>query len=156
MCTICTKSFKSLLLIFICISCSGSYLIGEELDRTDPEKVANYVLEAIQIENYVALIDLMPSDQQKDYLPLTPEKRLSVEKLFGKDKKKAGKIKQVSEIRKLTTYRGVPGVAAKVSDKNSEVFVIVLSYENNLYYFEDTLNLSPDLFKKLVPYKKDK
>jgi hypothetical protein len=154
--TICTKSFKSLLLLFICALGSGLYLVGEELDRTDPAKVANYVLEAIQIENYVALIDLMPADRQKEYLPLTPEKRQEVEKLFSKDKKKAGKIKQVSEIRKLTTYRGVPGVAAKVSNKNSEVFVIVLSYENNLFYFDDTLNLSPDLFKKLVPYIKDK
>jgi hypothetical protein len=150
------KNIFSVIVLLFGISVIGASLNGEELNRSDPEKVANFILNEILSENYEAVINLMTPEQQKDYLPLTTEKRKEVDKLFSRDKKKIGKIKQVSELRKLTTFRGKDGVAAKIDKRDEEVYVIILSLENNRYYFEDTLNLSSDLYKKLELVKKIK
>jgi len=122
---------------------------AEQLDRSDAVKVANTVLQALIHDNYEAIVDLMSPEQKEEYMPLTPERLKELEKFFSKDKKKAGNSTSVTEICKITTYRGKTGVAAKVNTKGDEVYVIILALEGSMYFFEDALSLSNSLYKKL-------
>lgn len=144
------------IVIFCAIFAAGlifnGLLAAQEMkvDRADPKEMANHVIKLIKAENHDALLEIMDPDRKEEFMPLTDKKRKEIARLFEKDKKKIGKTNSVSELRKVTTYSGKDGVAAKVRKKKGEVFVIVLSKGSDyLYYFEDTLNLSDKLYKKL-------
>ncbi|MGE5343603.1 MAG: hypothetical protein ACM3SY_19210 [Candidatus Omnitrophota bacterium] len=134
----------------------GQLLNGEEPDRSDPVKVANHVLQSIRSGDYETVINLMNPEQQKEYLPITPENRAEIERIFNRDKKNAGNTKQISELRKVTTVRGKNGIAAKVNKTDDAVFVIILAFEDNKYYFDTTLMLSRSVYNKLEFVKKVK
>jgi len=124
-------------------------LVGQEPDLSDPVKVANDVLNFIQSDNAEGMLAVMDPDQKQAFLPFTPDKRQEILRVMGKDKEKIGKVKKISEIRECTTFSGKPGVAAKVRKKGSELYVIVLSKVDNLYYYDNLLTLTPDAYKEL-------
>ena len=135
-----------LLIVFLVFS---SLLVGQEPDLSDPVKVANDVLNFIRSDNAQGMLAVMDPDQKQAYLPFTPDKRQEILRVIGKDKEKVGKVKTVSEIRECTTFSGKPGVAAKVRKKGGELYVIVLSKVDNLYYYDNLLTLTPDAYKEL-------
>ena len=63
-------------------------------------------------------------------------------------------MKEVSEIRECTTFSGKPGIAAKVRQKSGELYVIVLSKVDNLYYYDNLLTLAPEAYNGLKLIKK--
>ena len=129
-------------------------LIAQEPDLTDPVKVANDVLNFIQTDNAEGMLAVMDPEQKQAYLPFTPDKRQEILSVFEKDKEKIGKVKEVTEIRECTTFSGKPGVAAKVRQKSSELYVIILSKEDKLYYYDNLLTLTTDAYDKLKLIKK--
>jgi hypothetical protein len=129
-------------------------LVAQEPDLSDPVKVANDVLNFIQSDNADGMLAVMDPEQKQAYLPFTLDKRQEILRVIGKDKEKIGKVKTISEIRECTTFSGKPGIAAKVRKKSGELYVIILSKENNLYYYDNLLTLTPDAYKKLKFIKK--
>lgn len=144
--------FETVLLIGIFIF--SPFLKGQEPDLSDPVKVANDVLNFIQSGNAEGMLAVMDPDQKQAYLPFTPDKRQEILRVIGKDKEKIGKVKEVSEVRECTTFSGKPGVAAKVRQKSGELFVIILSKVDDLYYYDNLLTLTPDAYKNLKLIKK--
>jgi len=132
----------------------SSLLAAQEPDLTDPVKVANDVLNFIQSDNAEGMLAVMDLEQKQAYLPFTPDKRQEILRVIEKDKEKIGKVKEVTEIRECTTFSGKPGVAAKVREKSGELYVIILSKENDLYYYDNLLTLTPDAYEKLKLIKK--
>ena len=129
-------------------------LVGQEPDLSDPVKVANDVLNFIKSNNAEGMLAVMDPDQKQAYLPFTPDKRQEILRVIGKDKEKIGRVKTISEIRECTTFSGKPGIAAKVRKKGGELYVIVLSKVDNLYYYDNLLPLTPDAYKELKFIKK--
>jgi hypothetical protein len=125
------------------------------VDQKDPEALANYVLQAIRVNDLDALYNVMDKDKKMAYTPFTPSKRDGLLELVEKDQKKIGKRTKIAELRKCTTISGKQGVAAKVKKKGKEVFVIILAIDknDNLYYYEETLTLSSKLYKELKAFK---
>jgi hypothetical protein len=126
------------------------------LDQSDPAAVTQYLLQAMQINDLDGILRVMDKDQQQYYLPFTPANRLSLEKVVKKDLEKIGKKAKVKEIRRCTTLSGKPGVAARVGKKGDEVYVVILSQEDNTYSFENVLTLSKDAYKELELVRKVK
>lgn len=124
-------------------------LIGQEPDLSDPETVANQVLNFIQTRNAEGMLMVMDPDQKQAYLPFTPDKQQEILRVIDKDKEKVGRVKKVSELRECTTFSGKPGIAAKVRRKSSELYVIILSKQDNLYYYDNLLTITPDAYKNL-------
>lgn len=145
--------FETVVLLMV-ILVFNSLLVGQEPDLSDPVKVANDVLNFIQSGNADGILAIMDPDQKQAYLPFTPDKRQEILRVIGKDRKKIGKVKSISEIRKCTTFSGKPGIAAKVRKKGSELYVIVLSKVDNVYYYDNLLTLTPDAYKELKLIKK--
>jgi hypothetical protein len=141
-------------MLLIGIFIFSSLLAAQEPDLTDPVKVANDVLNFIQSDNAEGMLAVMDPDQKQAYLPFTPDKRQEILRVMEKDKEKIGKVKEVTEIRECTTFSGKPGVAAKIREKSSELYVIILSKENNSYYYDNLLTLTPDAYDKLKLIKK--
>jgi hypothetical protein len=141
-------------MLLIGIFIFSSLLAVQEPDLTDPVKVANDVLNFIQSDNAEGMLAVMDPDQKQAYLPFTPDKRQEILRVMEKDKEKIGKVKEVTEIRECTTFSGKPGVAAKIREKSSELYVIILSKENNSYYYDNLLTLTPDAYDKLKLIKK--
>lgn len=129
-------------------------LVGQEPDLGDPVKVANDVLNYIHTDNADGMLAVMDPDQKQAYIPFTPDKRQEILRVIGKDKGKIGKVKKISEIRECTTFSGKPGIAAKIRKKSGELYVIILSKVDNLYYYDNLLTLTPDAYKKLKLIKK--
>ncbi|UCH93735.1 MAG: hypothetical protein JSV88_26185 [Candidatus Aminicenantes bacterium] len=144
--------FLPLLVIFCFIPVS--FLAGQDIDLADPEKVANHALIAIQEGDADAMLQVMDPEQKKMYLPLTPDKRLGLQKMMENDKEKIGRVKKVSEIRECTTLSGKPGAAAKIRQKSDELYVIILANQDNLYYYENLLTVTPDVYRNLKLIKK--
>jgi hypothetical protein len=145
--------FETVVLLIVILVFS-SLLVGQEPDLSDPVKVANDVLNFIQSDNAEGMLAVMDPDQKQAYLPFTPDKRQEILRVIGKDKGKIGKVKTISEIRECTTFSGKPGIAAKVRKKGGELYVIVLSKVDNLYYYDNLLTLTPDAYKELKLIKK--
>ncbi len=143
------------LMILIFLGFSFLYSAAE-LDFTNPEAVANRFLESLRIDDYSSIIDLMTEEQKKDFLPVTEEKLKAVERLFSRDKKKANQITTVSELRKVTTFSGKPGIAAKVTKDGNDVYAVILCQEGEKYYYDSSYTLSADLYKNLELIKKIK
>lgn len=145
---------------FVMVICSVAFLSlsaqENTVDRTDPVKVANFILTALHTDDYGAIISLMEESRKKEFMPLTADSLAEAKELFRRDKGKLGKKTRISELRELTTFKGKPGVAAKVKRKGDEVFVIILGRDGNSYYFEDNYTLSTNLYKKLKFLKKIK
>jgi predicted glycosyltransferase len=141
-------------MLLISIFIFSPLLATQEPDLTDPVKVANDVLNFIQSDNAEGMLAVMDPDQKQAYLPFTPDKRQEILRVMGKDKEKIGKVKEVTEIRECTTFSGKPGIAAKIREKSSELYVIILSKENNSYYYDNLLTLTPDAYDKLKLIKK--
>jgi hypothetical protein len=137
------------LLFLIAVLVSSPGLKSQEPDLSDPEKVANDAINFIQNDNAEGMLSIMDPDQKRAYLPFTPDKRQEMIRMINKDKEKIGKVKRVSEIRECTTFSGKPGIAAKVRKKSGELYVIILSKQDNLYYYDNLLTLTPDAYKKL-------
>jgi hypothetical protein len=140
--------FKTVVLLIVILIFS-SLLVSQEPDLSDPVKVANDVLNFIHSDNAEGILAVMDPDQKQAYLPFTPDKRQEILRVIGKDKEKIGKVKTISEIRECTTFSGKAGIAAKVRKKGSELYVIVLSKVDNLYYYDNLLTLTPDAYKEL-------
>jgi hypothetical protein len=133
-----------------------SQVMAAELNRKDPVAVANAFLESLQAKDYTRIISLMPEDQRKEYQEIMDRDPLDIEKIFSKDRKKAGKATRVTELRKMTTFSGRPGIAAKVRKKGREVFVVILSKEGDIYSYENSLSVTSRLYKELVFIQKVK
>ncbi|UCH93734.1 MAG: hypothetical protein JSV88_26180 [Candidatus Aminicenantes bacterium] len=133
-----------------------SILVCQDLDRTDPLAVANYALMLVRVGDVDGMLGIMDKDQKKAYVPFTPDKREEMQNAVKEYSEKIGKVTQVSEIRELTTLSGKPGVAAKIGKKSGEVVVIVLSKEDNIYYYDDFLTLTSKAYKQLKLIKKAK
>jgi len=129
-------------------------VVAQEPDLTDPVKVANDVLKFLQSDNAEGILAVMDPEQKQAFLPFTPDKRQEILNMIAKDKEKVGKVKEVTEIRECKTFSGNPGVAAKVREKSGELYVIILSKQDNLYYYDNLLTLTPDAYDKLKPIKK--
>jgi len=145
-------------IIIVGLVFSGPLMAQDKpVDRADAQEVANHVIKLIKDGNYEAILEIMDPDRKEEFMPLTEKKRKEIAALFEKDKVKIGTTASVSELRQVTTYSGKDGVAAKIHTNKGEVFVIVLSKGSDyFYYFEDTLNLSEKLYKKLTLLKEIK
>jgi len=135
---------------------AGVYAQAPQLDRSDPAAVANAFLEALHVENYSFIIDLMPKAQMEEYRTIAANNPTDINRIFGKDKEKAGKKTRVTELRKMTTFSGTPGIAAKVWKKGKEVYVIILSKEGDKYCYENSLTVTSKLYKDLTFIQKVK
>jgi len=144
-----------LLWVIVGIMC-GSFLAGQGVDHSDPVKVANFVLNAIYYNDAPSIVLAMDPEQKKLYDPLTPYKRQELERSIEKDKEKIGKNTTVSELRACTTLSGKPGIAGQIRKKGDELYVIILSQEGELYYYDTILTLLPKAYKDLKLIKKVK
>jgi len=138
---------------FLGINC---FLAGQEMDRSDPVTVANYVLKLILVGDVDGLRAMMHPDQKETYTPFTSERREQLQKQAANDREKIEKVLKISEIRELANFSGKPAVAAKIRKKSSEVYVIVLTKEENLYYYDSFLTLGAKAYKTLKLIKKAK
>jgi hypothetical protein len=132
------------------------FLAGQEIDQTDPVTVANYVLKLSLVGDVDGIRAMMHPDQKETYTPFTSEKREQLQKQVANDREKIGKVTEISEIRELTNFSGKPAVAAKIRKKSAEVYAIVLTKEENLYYYDRFLTLGAKAYKKLKLIKKTK
>jgi len=132
------------------------FLEGQEVDRSDPVKVANYVLKLVIVGDVDGLRAMMHPNQQETYTPFTTERREQLQKQAENDKEKIGKVLEISEIRELENFSGKPAAAAKIRKKSGEVYVIVLIIDKNLYYYDSFLTLGAKAYKKLNLIKKAK
>ena len=132
------------------------YLAAQEMDRTNPVTVANYVLKLILVGDVDGLLAMMHPDQKETYTPFTPERREQMQKQVANDREKIEKVFEISEIRELPNFSDKPTVAAKIMKKSAEVYVIVLTREENLYYYDSFLTLGTKAYKKLKLIKKAK
>lgn len=132
------------------------FLAGQETDRTDPVTVANYVLKLSLVGDVDGMRSMMHPDQKETYTPFTSEKREQLEKQVAYDREKIGKVTEISEIRELANFSGKPAVAAKIRKKSGEVYMIVLTKDQNLYYYDSFLTLGAKAYKKLKLIKKAK
>jgi hypothetical protein len=154
------KRSTCLMLLFLWFSgiiIPGIFLAGQEADRrTDPEKMANYVLGLIRVGDVDGLLEVMEPEQKNIYLPFTSEKRQELLQQVQKDSEKIGTELKISETRECSTMKGKPGIAARIWKKKKEVLVIILSKIENRYYYENLLTLSSDAYKELKRIKKVK
>jgi hypothetical protein len=132
------------------------FLAGQEMDQTDPVKLANYVLKLILVGDVDGLRAIMHPDQKETYTPFTIERREQLQQQVANDREKIEKVLEISEIRELTNFNDKPSVAARIRKKSGEVYVIVLTKDENLYYFETLLTLEAKAYKKLKLFKKPK
>jgi hypothetical protein len=132
------------------------FLAAQDIDRTDPLRVANYVLKLMLVGDVDGLLTMMHPNQKETYTPFTPERREQFQELVAKDREKIGKVMEISEIRELANFSGKPAVAAKVNKKSDEVYVIVLTREENLYYYDSFITLGAKAYKTLNLIKKAK
>ena len=132
------------------------FLAGQEMDRSDSVTVANYVLKLILVGDVDGLRAMMHTDQKETYTPFTQERREQMQKQAENDREKIGKVLEISEIRELANFSGKPAVAAKIRKKSGEVYVIVLTKDENLYYYDSFLTLGAKAYKKLNLIKKAK
>lgn len=132
------------------------FLAAQEIDRTDPVTVANYVLKLILVGDVDGLLAMMHPDQKETYTPFTPGRREQFQKQVANDREKIEKVFEVSEVRDLANFSDKPAVAAKIMKKSGEVYAIVLIKEENLYYYDSLLTLGAKAYKKLNLIKKAK
>lgn len=130
----------------------NSFYIYGAVDHTDPIAVANGFLEYLRDNNIEAIVGLMIGRQQEEYQAMMQSNRDDVARIFNNYKKKIGKVTKVSDLRKMTTLSGKPGVAAKVKKKGGEVFVIILSKDGVNFYFENCLSYTAQRFKVMDPW----
>ena len=146
--------------LFVLLFCGFTgfdyFLSAQETDRTDPEKVANYVLKLILVGDVDGLLAVMHPTQKETYTPFTPERREQMQQQVANDREKIGKAMEISEIRELASFSGKPAVAAKVNKKSDDVYVIILTREENLYYYDSFLTLDAKAYKTLNLIKKAK
>jgi hypothetical protein len=135
----------------------NDFLAGQdEMDRTDPVMVANYVLKLVLVGDVDGLLDMMPPAQKETYTPFTPERREQMQNQVTKDREKIEKVMEISEIREMDNISGKPAVVARIAKKADEVYVIVLTREENIYYYGSFLTLGADAYKALKLIKKAK
>lgn len=139
----------TVLIAVYCLLSSGFYVMGQEIDRTDPVKMSNFILDSIKNGRYYQIVQVMNPQKAEEYLPFDEGKLRALESLFSRDQKKIGNTTAVSELRKVNSFVNREGLAAKVNKKGDEVFVILLSKDGDQYYFEDTLTISKELYEKL-------
>lgn len=132
------------------------FLAAQEIDRTDPVRVANYVLKLTLVGDVDGLLAMMHPNHKETYMPFTPERREQMQQQVANDKEKIGKVLAITEIRELANFSGKPAVAAKINKKSNEVHVIVLTREGNLYYYDSFLTLGAKAYKSLKLIKKAK
>ena len=134
----------------------NDFLAAQDMDRTDPGTVANYVLKLILVGDVDGLLDMMRPAQKDSYTPFTPEKREQMQNQVAQDREKIGKVMEISEIREMADFGGKPAVAARVNKKADEVYVIVLTREENIYYYDSFFTLEAKAYKALKLIQKAK
>ena len=144
------------LLLISTLVCFAVVVEAQHLDRSDPVAVANAFLKYLNAGDYPSIIKLMPEEQQKEYSSILSNSPKDMDRIFNKDKKKAGNKTRVTELRKITTFSGKPGIAAKVKKKGQEVFVIIISKEGDNYCYENSLSVTTNLYKELTFIQKVK
>ena len=134
----------------------NDFLAAQDMDRTDPGAVANYVLKLILVGDVDGLLDMMHPARKESYTPFTPEKREQMQNQVAQDREKIGKVMEISEIRELENFSGKPAAAARVNKKGDEVYVIVLTREENIYYYDSFFTLGAKAYKALKLIQKAK
>lgn len=132
------------------------YMRAQEMERTDPVTVADYVLKLTMVGDVDGLRGMMHPDKKASYTPFTSEKREQLQQEAASDREKIGKETKISEIREYATTNGKPAAVAKIRKKSGEVYVIVLTREQNIYYYDSFHTLAAKDYKKLTLIKKAK
>jgi hypothetical protein len=152
----CQKFLVILLISVVGVLGFTSMGFSQEINRKDPVAVANTFLKSLHDSDYQTIIQLMSENQRKEYQTIMSNNPKDIEKIFSKDKKKAGKTTEVSELRKMTTFSGKPGIAAKVRKKGPEIFIIILAQEGENYFYENSLTVTAKLYHQLTLIQKVK
>jgi hypothetical protein len=143
--------------LLVCVFFDFNYfLAGQEIDRSDPVRVANYVIKLIIVGDVDGLREMMHPNQKETYTPFTVERREQLQKQATDEREKIEKVLEISEIRELGNFSGKPAVAAKIRKKSGEIYVIVLTKDENLYYYDSFFTLGAKAYKKLNLIKKAK
>lgn len=154
---------KISLAVFFCVLlpiiglCAGENKIEDKtstLDKTDPVKVANYILQAFHNQDVDAVAQVFNAANRKKFLPLTPESRERMMEFIQEEKETIGAIKKVSEIRAAPSFMGKGAVVAKIRRIGDEVFVIVLTKEEKGYFLEDINSPSIKMYNELTLIKR--
>lgn len=124
------------------------------VDRGDAMSLANYALALIRVNDVDGLLEIMDDDLKKDYLPFSPEKRDNFLAQVQKEAEWVGEVLKISEIRECTTPSGKKGIAAKIRKKKKEVFVLMISEKDGIYYYESIHALDVKTYKSLTLIKK--
>ena len=114
-----------------------------------PREVANLVIKAIRDNDIDLMVSLFNSANRRKFLPLTGEKRKIMSKLRQNELKKIADVTEVQEIRKAPFYIRYDSIIVKVSQIGNDVHVIVLSKEDDGYFFEDFNILHVTDYQKL-------
>ncbi|MFX1451351.1 MAG: hypothetical protein ACFFCM_10940 [Promethearchaeota archaeon] len=115
----------------------------------NPREVANLVIKAIRDNDIDLMVRLFNTANRRKFLPLTGEKRKIMLKLRQNELKKIADITEVQEIRKAPFYIRYDSVIVKVNQIGNDVHIIVLSKEDDGYYFEDFNILNVMDYQKL-------
>lgn len=124
------------------------------VDSGNAMSLANYALALIRVNDVDGLLEIMDDDLKKDYLPFTPEKRENFLIQVQKEAQLIGEVLTITEIRACTTPRGKPGVAARIRKKKKEVYVLMISEKDGVYFYESIHTLDVKTYKKLTLIEK--
>lgn len=146
---------KRLIILYVSVvTFSAAVVPLYPVDRNEAMSLANYALALIRVNDVDGLLEIMDQDLKKDYLPFTPEKRDNFLAQVQKEAEWIGEVLNVSEIRACTTPSGKKGIAAKIRKKKKEVFVLMISEKDGVYYYESIHALDVKSYKKLTLIKK--
>ncbi len=115
-----------------------------------PREVANIVIKAIRNNDFDLMASVFNNANRRIFLPLTEEKIKTLSRLRQNELKKIADVTEVEEIRKPPFYIQWDSVIAKVSQIGNQVHVIVLSKEEDGYYFDDFNSLHIEEYQKLM------
>ena len=114
-----------------------------------PREVANLLIKALRNNDLELMASLFNAANRKRFLPATEEKIKIMARLRQNELKKIADISEVEEIREPPFYIRWNAVIVKVSQIGNQVHVIVLTKEEDGYYFEDFNSLHITDYQKL-------
>jgi hypothetical protein len=143
-------------LIICCLFTIRYFISAQDMNRTDPIIVANYIIKLVMVGDVDGLRATMHTDKKETFTPFSSEKREELQQIALSDKEKLGKETEVSEIRLYTSIAGKPAVAAKIRKKSKDVFVIILVRDGNSYYYDSFHIIDAKDYKQLTIIQKAK
>ena len=114
-----------------------------------PREVANLVINAIRNNDLDLMISLFNNANRRKFLPITEDKIKMLSRLRKNELRKIADIKEVEEFRKPPFFIKYDSIITKVSQSGNDVHLIVLTKEDDGYFFEDFLTLNINEFQKL-------